>query len=377
MNMKISLNALGKKESLLFQFVLISAFLFASPLGYIGLIILLILKLRYAIEFGLKISKYLYFLSLIFIACLVFGLIINGFHYVAVSVHVMIVISVLFFIGFYVQDLADYFRSSRTILLLFQLIVIGVSLKIGFNNFPLIVPLENMIPGSSANGISSYLVVIQVNYMIAKFYYKGKPAYLTTILTLIIALTAYGRGSILASALLLVISFVIGFFSKVRLKEKIVLTCILICSVMAVLSNLESISLFLEANTKLSNGLVDEHRSKILAEYTQALTWKSIIFGDDYPYLVERFYNGNPHNSFLRTHHLFGLPLLMCYVILPFTVMWMANTNSKKMLLFLCFLVVGFRSFSEPIIAPTLLDFYFLSSFFMVPLLDTRSNISM
>ena len=70
--------------------------------------------------------------------------------------------------------------------------------------------------------------------------------------------------------------------------------------------------------TKLGSGLFDSHRYIVYASYFEELSWVSAFKGADYPSYVYEFLNGNPHSSFIRAHHLFGMPalLLFAYILL-------------------------------------------------------------
>lgn len=62
-----------------------------------------------------------------------------------------------------------FYLSSKWSLIIFQVIVISYVAFVGLDNYPIVVPLENMIKDSSANGITSYTVLLQLNYTIISY----------------------------------------------------------------------------------------------------------------------------------------------------------------------------------------------------------------
>ncbi|OYU56001.1 MAG: hypothetical protein CFE25_01790 [Chitinophagaceae bacterium BSSC1] len=256
-----------------------------------------------------------------------------------------------------------YYLSSKWSLIAFQFIVVLYVLFKGLDNYPAVVPLENMVNESSANGITSYTILLQVNYAFVSYFVFKKLTFKTALITLFIALVSYGRGSIL-SALLILLLLTFSYIIKLKGKTIVIyflMTFILISFITQLYWN--EILFFIEANTKLSAGIVDKQRSQILNEYIEKMDLWGFFFGVDYQGTsVLNEFNSNPHNSFVRAHHIFGLPYLLIIIFSPFYLIFNKDRIFKDSIFFaILILILFFRVFSEPIVFPTLFDFYFFS----------------
>jgi hypothetical protein len=82
--------------------------------------------------------------------------------------------------------------------------------------------------------------------------------------------------------------------------------------------------------------------------------------------IIDRELNGNPHNSFIRAHHNYGL-LYVIFILSTIFLCIFTNQSFKKIILYgSIMLVLVFRIWTEPILFPTILDFYFFSIFFTI-----------
>ncbi|MDO9069186.1 MAG: hypothetical protein Q7W05_12100, partial [Deltaproteobacteria bacterium] len=93
------------------------------------------------------------------------------------------------------RDPAMYLFASRWSLIVVHLTILGYLYFAGLDNFP----LENMLPDSSSNGVTSYLVLLQANYSIVNFVLRRKTGIAGAFITFGICVIGYGRGSILAA----------------------------------------------------------------------------------------------------------------------------------------------------------------------------------
>jgi len=81
--------------------------------------------------------------------------------------------------------------------------------------------------------------------------------------------------------------------------------------------------------------------------------------------LINKYYGGNPHNSFLRLHSFYGIfGLITVFLILIF-ILFRKKMSSDKFV-FICLLIlIFFRAYTEPILFPSSLDLFFFLSLFI------------
>ncbi len=305
--------------------------------------------------------KEMYFFIIYFIT-IFFGLGVNFFRQPVVIFYFFLGIAVWIAAFLFTRNLKEYYKSSKITLLLYQIIFISAGVLKGFNNFPAVVPYEDMIPGSSANVITSFAILLQINYVIINYIVNKKTSLLTSLLTLIIAFIGYGRGSILSAMLIVVICIFTSLGLQRKFKAIISVFFILIITSFVINNYWEEINFFFTYKTKFSAGLVDDSRSLIIKTYLSLLDLPSFFAGVDYTgTLIDTQFGGNPHNTFLRAHRIFGLFYLLFIIFAPIVII-LNNTKKMEILLYLSLIgVLYFRMFSEPIISPTIFDFYYFS----------------
>lgn len=363
--------------SIAFQILLLTTFISRVAFLVILFILVSIILLFKYNNFFSSVSKKEYFFSFLFLTLIYFTTSFKFFGQNVILFHFLVSVISIFSAFIFTRDFNLYYLASKYTLILFQVFILGFVLLEGFDNYPIVVPLENLVKDSSANGITSYSILLQVNFSLISFIYKRKFTFITTFLTLIIALVSYGRGSILSASLILLTNFIVYIFSKSSLKiALLIVSSILIVFIVQYLYS-EQIKLFLEANTKLSAGLVDDSRSRIISDYIGRINFKSFFLGAEYGNsIIETEFNGNPHNSYIRAHHIFGLSYLLLIIFVPFIFIFRFNRSLNEIFFsLLLLLILIFRSFSEPIIAPTLLDFYFFAIFFILARNNHNNNI--
>ncbi|APA67021.1 hypothetical protein YQ44_03365 [Janthinobacterium sp. 1_2014MBL_MicDiv] len=226
-------------------------------------------------------------------------------------------------------------------------------------------PLENLIPDSSSNGITSYLIVMQATYSALKFLRHRQASLITASLTLFICIIGYGRGSILASAAIVAINLLsyVSWRRDLRGLRSIALGLGAVFLVSIYFA--DHIVDFVEANTKIGSGLIDEPRQRILTDYMNKIDWASALTGADYDGTsIESDFNGNPHNSFVRAHHIFGALYLLALAAFPLALVRKRLPPSVKAFAGSMLCIVLFRCATEPVLFPTIFDFYFFAFFF-------------
>ena len=284
-----------------------------------------------------------------------------------ITFHVLLVVIYLFIAVKMSSDKLLYYHSLKYSFIILQVFVILFALNFGFGLFPVKVPFDFLIEGSSANGITSYAIFLQINYSILKYHLERKIAFKTVILTFVIALMGYGRGSILSAFLILFVSVFLNLLTKEKMQLAFYLIIILFLLVFTINNYYDSIFYFIESKTKLTAGLVDKARSQIIVVYMSLMDGLGLLLGVDYENsVIVTEFRGNPHNSFIRAHHIFGLPYLLFVIFYPFKVLFKNKNKATVFFNISLMLVLCFRAFSEPIIFPTLLDIYLLTTIIII-----------
>jgi hypothetical protein len=232
-------------------------------------------------------------------------------------------------------------------------------------------PLEGLIPGTSTNGIPSYIIVIYIAYAIASILSAKYVSTRGAIATLSIAIIGLGRGSIIIATLLLFFSFCFkAYTSKVRFAYKFslffTLTFVFISYIVYNITSLQLAAELVIESSKFANGVLDEHRARILADYMDKINWLQLLLGADYGGTsIVTHYGGNPHNSYIRVHSFYGIWGLIS-VFLPFTFIFLKKIKwqYKISILFLILCALA-RALTEPIFFPSMLDFFYILYFIM------------
>lgn len=273
------------------------------------------------------------------------------------------------------RDLNVYLDASRLSLLAAQS---AVAVYLGFSGLEDF-PLENMLPDSSSNGVTSYLVLLQANYCIVNFLLRRRSSVATSLITLGICIVGYGRGSLLAAGGIVALNLLFSVSLKSR-KHAVLGALLLLCVGVGVyVAFNEEIVTFIEINTKIGVGLEDEPRERIISDYLGKLDELSFLIGADYRgTTIDLDYFGNPHISYIRAHHIFGLPYLAVMLALPLVMLWQGHAVSVKVFCGLMLVLILFRAFTEPILFPTLFDLYYFAICFAlsrrVPIPALRSS---
>lgn len=221
-------------------------------------------------------------------------------------------------------------------------------------------PLDYMIEGSSSNGITSVLVILQAAYVGISFHVRRKAAIITSLATLYIALEGFGRGSILSAAMICFLMLPLYFLSiRTAAGRLAVILVALIVLAFFVPRTIDVVSNYLVNSTKLSQGLLDPARAEMYRDYLAKIDPVTFFTGTDFEGTsIEAKYNGNPHSSLIRAHHLFGILYLLA--VLGSLAGAVLATRSWVSLFITGALIsiILFRSVSEPVIFPTAMDFF-------------------
>jgi hypothetical protein len=223
-------------------------------------------------------------------------------------------------------------------------------------------PFGEVIQGSSTNGIPAYMIVIQLFLCVTTFVMTGRAPVLTPALTFVIAFFGNGRGSLVVGSLLVLGSLIINLFPRsVSFKYRIALFVISIVALFELSIHATDLYDYVSRFTKLSVGIEDRNRARILSDYLAQINPYTFFFGAEYEgTIIDIQYKGNPHISFIRTHSFFGIFALLMALLSPFVVLFSRGRWSLKLPIFFFVALAVVRAGSEPILFPTLLDvFYF------------------
>lgn len=228
-------------------------------------------------------------------------------------------------------------------------------------------PLGEAIPGSSTNGIPSYLIVLQVTLTVSNYLASKKLPIISPILTLVVAFFGLGRGSLIISALILLLSIFGNLLIRgILLRQRVFALLFIFVIVAIAMTNFDLLTDFVVDGTKLREGLVDPYRMEIFYQYINKIDAWSLIAGSDYAgTVISAQYDGNPHISLIRTHAYFGVFVFLIVYLSPFLIFISNRPIVDKIIVFLLIDLILFRALSEPILFPTLLDFFYFCLFFM------------
>lgn len=256
------------------------------------------------------------------------------------------------------RDPEMYLSASRWSLIAVQLTIIIYLYFVGLDNFP----LENMLPDSSSNGVTSYLILLQVNYSIVNFVLRRKTGIATAFITLGICVIGYGRGSILAAVGIVFLCVVFSLPQKSLPFKIVYLLSIFGVGIGATLAFGEDIIGFIDSNTKLGSGLFDMARAQMTMDYVRQIDGVSFLIGADYEGTsIAQEYNNNPHSAYIRAHHIFGFFYLLLMLLMPAAIMWKGHVLSIKLFAGLMLVLLLFRSATEPLLFPTVFDLFYFS----------------
>jgi hypothetical protein len=253
------------------------------------------------------------------------------------------------------RNLEAYVVASRVVLLVVQAVLIMFVLVKGLTTFPLD---QVLAPHTSSNGVTSRLILLQASYSVLNFLVRRRASSLTSLLTLVICLIGYGRGSILASALIVIVNLIAELSWKNRWRSGLLIAGVTLAAATYGVRGYE----FVRTNTKIGVGLHDPSREAMIGEYLGRIDAWTIFSGASYRgTIVDTDFQGNPHNAYIRAHHLFGLPYVLVIFLFPVVMMWRRQRFTLLMYSASMFLVILFRCFTEPILFPTPFDVFFFA----------------
>lgn len=362
--MKINLKKEDRLWRIIFQLLII--FSFASSNAILYSITFLYFFVFYIIPFNFnyKDNFYLFFISF-YVLILLMMIVFKTNSDIFIAPKAMLSLFGITVALIHMKDLKIHYFSSAWALIIFQLFIFLCIIYYGFDDFPNVSPLEKIFEGKSGNGITSYLIVLQIHFFIMHIIYEKRNnsfLYFSIFFTFLISLSTYARGSLISSILIIFIAFTLFRSSKFF----IVLVLSIVFSTL--IYDFDGIYDLITRYTKLSKGLEDYNRTEALKQYLNKIDLKSFFLGADYTgTIIDNHLSGNPHNSIIRAHHNFGIVYI--FFIIFYTALSLLITKGirKTVLHATLILILFFRIWTEPVLFPTVFDyFYFCIILFML-----------
>ena len=343
--------------SMYYSFLYMNVFLF---LIYIfSSLLLIFIEKNYLYKTIKKYFDSVYFLFAFLIAFSMPFIIVNNF---STPIYFLLTLwSVLLALIFY-KNIEYTYIAIKYLVYIFILYTLTY-LVLTFGKYPLGYQLEYMINDKvSANGATSFLNIIMGVYTSLSFKIKKEHTLYSSLFNLLIAIEGYGRGSIIFALILIFIN-IIFILKKNKIIYSILFFSFLIIFFIFSTSYLHDVYL----HTKLATGL-ESPRFLIFKEYINKIDLFSLFFGASYENtIIANVYNNNPHITYIRTHHIFGLFYLLGLVLLIIynIILLIRKSNYINFLNFLIIINILIRTITEPLLFPTLFDSLFLLLIFL------------
>jgi hypothetical protein len=256
-----------------------------------------------------------------------------------------------------------YTKASKIILIIF---ISYLGVEYFLNDFDPFF-LDNIIEGSSHNGITTVLIVLQSNFLLANFINrKAASSPFTLLFCILFCILSGGRGAIICSILLLVANIMMFFSCGVSNKK--IIFCIFLTFLSYVFFDLylEEIAEIFN-NTKLASGIEDLPRMYIREDYFSRINFFSFFSGVDLRDTLTFYeYQGNPHNSFIRAHSYLTIFYLLSILALPIMMVWRRASFYNTLIIIFMFSIIFIRAYTEAFIFPSSMDLFFFSMCFIL-----------
>jgi len=355
-----------ERNRILYDIIFLSIYLYLYILQLqLTIILSHIVAVIYAFVFlkGIKTSKLIFQIYSIVASLFLFSVI--NFNHGFTPLYYLIFLPVILLISDHfskkkIGNLYQIFRAFQ-----FQnILLVSIGLIYNYNEID---PLGSIIPWVSRNGITSVLLVCQITFSFVSFLYNKTIPMISSLVVVIISFYGLGRGSIIVSILLLLFGLFLNIFnSKSKLLKFISLIVVFTFFLYFGSNNSETITLVenIEVGlnkTQFGQGYNDEARTGINKEYISNLNSWKFIFGSSYQNTsIEKYFDGNPHNSFIRLHSFYGVFGIIFLFFLLISILIAKRNASIKFVLLGLLLLLLFRAYTEPILFPSSLDLFFL-----------------
>lgn len=171
--------------------------------------------------------------------------------------------------------------------------------------------------GGSSNLLSAALIAVVCWYCFVRLHAGHREPILVPLALLVFAVYLGGRSGIVISFCIFLTSIL---FRASRSKTSL-LTVSLILPLLAWFLFADLFSDFV-ASTRLRHGFQDDIRTEMVQEYIRGIEPMSLLIGREFdPSGIIASYGGNPHNSIIRAHHMFGIvPIALFILVLAVSV---------------------------------------------------------
>lgn len=223
-----------------------------------------------------------------------------------------------------------FFRVSVISFWSASIFILVVSLASGFDRDS----YDQVFEHASRNRLGAYLVITAVSAAIACYWERGRVVVYPSVIALLLSLPLYGRASIISSFMF----FAVSIIARFGLRGAILLQPFFILIVVAFQH--WGIWEALISETNLSRG-IESPRTQMAIGYMANLDLAGFFLGapmGDIELINQ--YNGNPHNSFVRLHSLYGVfPI----VVILFFFLRRRHAGWPRLFLLSCCAILVFR----------------------------------
>jgi len=368
LSIKLKVKKLFNKKSLLIFSTIFSmyyTFLYMSIILFLLFLLfsflLIFIEKNYITKIIKKYNQSIYVLLIYMIAFSMPFIMLNNF---STPIYFLLTLwSILLAIVFLkIENLFYVFSSIKWLLYTFIIFTLGY-LYITYGKYPIGYSLEHMTGEQvSANGITSFANIILGVYTILSFKLKKENTLVASLFVLYISVEGYGRGSIIFSLMLILINIL-----YIYQKNKIFFKIIFIASGSVLIVFISPFVYDIYLTTKLASGF-ETPRTIILEQYLNKIDVFSLLFGVSYSgTIIESMYNNNPHITYIRSHHIFGLFYLLSlfYIIGRKSISTFKSKIFEEHMIFLIIVAVLIRNITEPLFFPSIFDSLFLLILFL------------
>nr|PMI70553.1 hypothetical protein BCU39_21880 [Vibrio cyclitrophicus] len=266
-------------------------------------------------------------------------------------VRLLLFIFTLLYVSWTFRYKLAYYYAVFTISILFIVDVFFYGLQNSFH----VSYLNVMLYSSSVNTLSAISIFLGVLHSFSSFNVGKKPNSILLCVLFLMTIPMYGRLGIILSLLIFFLPFIVDNRGNVSFKRVMVVPFL---SLLFVFSFHEQIFVIYE-NSKFALKSIDSPRWDMWTTYLSAIDLKGLFFGIGYDCCsIIRYYDDNPHNSFINLHHNYGLLPVLCIMIGASVSISKANTY-----FILLFLIVLIRVSFDKLALFSYFDIFIVYSF--------------
>lgn len=294
------------------------------------------------------------------------------YNYSTIAYFMLTIWSVFLAIVFLKDDNLEYFYNGIKYLFFTFTAITLIYIYFTEGMYPSVYRLDYMIGNNvSGNGPTSFLNILLGVYTALRMKLRNRSSLAISLISLYIAIEGYGRGSIVFVLMMIMLNLIFIFF-HLRKSWRLFFIIFFTLFLIAIPSIYEIL-----LTTKLTQGF-DSPRIFIAQEYINAINVFSFFFGASYEdTIIASIYDNNPHITYIRTHHIFGLFYLfgLFYIILKKIFYVISNSSLVNWMILLIVFNILIRTITEPLLFPSLFDSFFLVTLFLISKKVKKENI--